>query len=153
MKNMNLLMCLLCASLAACGGPLPGDGSGAEDNRKMSEDFAGVWSATATNSPGWASAPTYTITITVSGPDLRVSGICQDGSGILSTAGNGRGAMWYGEVSCPAPVDGCPSASARYTSAVVKLMDGAELSITLSGTMSSCGDTSALTTTLRGTRQ
>lgn len=141
---MRTLLLFVAVSGVGCGG--------------LDPQFAGVWTGT------------LVVTITPSGyqpvintnnmshfvvedtPSGMVVATCADSSGRLTFTGSGGRGTWEGLQSCPAPVDGCSTASVVFRNGVARLDAGPRLVATVNGTVSICGDTAPLTYEFNGTK-
>jgi hypothetical protein len=107
---MRFMLAVLIA-VAGCGGG---------GSNSLNPAMAGTWPGTTTVTLQGASPFIYSslLTVSVSGSQGTVSGICYDGSGSMSASGSGDTLLWSGSSTCP-PVKffGCLAVTVTFQSA------------------------------------
>jgi hypothetical protein len=141
-----LLAVAVSVFLSACGG----------STSPLSAAFAGTWTTNLSVSGGTLGSEQGVageLDITVSGSSATVAKVCLDGTGSLSFTGSGDSASYSGLYACgPATLGSCASAVVSYASGTASVVVGSPdtLTIDLTGNVSGCGQSSALTAAFTG---
>jgi hypothetical protein len=142
---MRKRLAFLIVAAAACGGSSGGN---------LDPALGGTWSGTATLTLQGGSPQMFPgdLTLTVSGQDATMAGVCLDGSGPVTMHGSGEAASWQGNLICPAvQFTGCSAVTLTFQSVNVAL-NGSTLTAQSAGSASGCGTTLGFTLGLSGTK-
>lgn len=152
MTNMGVTLCVG-VLLAACGGGGNFDDS-APREPSLDGGFAGAWSGpvrmSATGAAPWNI--NATVDVYVHGDSITISGLCPDGSGVMTTRGEDESAAWTGAMECM-PIDRtCKAEMWRFTHASIRLVDGNTLDVGASGRTTGCSEDANVALTFTGRR-
>jgi len=155
----NLLACVFLALGAACGASLATDGGPLPP---LSVQLAGTWGGTANavfslrGSNTGAHPFDTAVFVTVSGTTATLTGLCPDGTGVLTVTGSGTTASGssvppFSTWQCPAIVIAdCQAVVFTYQTVEMTLTGPTRLRVTATGLASGCGSTYGLATTFDG---
>ena len=142
---MRKILALSIAAASACGGSSGGN---------LDPALGGTWNGNATLTLQGGSPQTFPgdLSLTVSGQDATMNGVCLDGSNSVTMHGSGKSASWQGTLACP-PVQftGCAVVTMTFQSASVSL-NGTTLTAQGAGSASGCGTTLGFTLGFSGTK-
>jgi hypothetical protein len=146
MKSIYAAVLAVALSTIACDVPPIGDpnppGLDCEEAPQVCVDprFDGRWAATGSAST--AGQPLWTGTVILSSnaneDRLGIHGVCPDGEGGISAVGTGTRIEWSGQVYCPAPTTGCPTAYLALVSGVAELKEADGFTLRLEGMRLGC---------------
>jgi len=141
------MACVASLAVAACGGS-------ADIGGDYANVFAGRWIGTVTAIAAGQTVPTSNVALDIARTGtnaLRIGDICPDQSGPPAVV-TGSTTLNIGGTTCPSyPVSGCSAV----TLAIAKgtgVLAGADLALSMDGTLSGCSRSFAISVTFSGTR-